>query len=62
LSLASAVLDGVKHLEPNLSKGSDDYHRMPVQQAQEHKWRLDHAEFVEAYNASISAEGLPLDQ
>ena len=64
MSLASTVLDGAKHLETNLSEGCDDSYLMSVQQkqAQERKWRLDHAEFVEAYNASINAEGLPLDQ
>ena len=62
LTLSSDVLDAAKRLEINLSKVCDDYLREFVRREQERKWRLDHAEFVEAYNASISAEGLPLDQ
>ena len=62
LTLSSDVLDEAKRLEINLSKVCDDYLREFVRREQERKWRLDHAEFIEAYNASISAEGLPLDQ
>jgi len=46
----------------NLSKVCDDYLREFVRREQERKWRLDLAEFIEAYNASTSDEGLPLDQ
>jgi len=62
LTLSSDVLDAGKRLEINLSKVCDEYLREFVRREQERKWRLDHAEFVEAYNASVNAEGLPLGQ
>jgi antitoxin CcdA len=33
-----------------------------VTQEQERRWRSDHADFIVACNATIEAEGLPLDQ
>ena len=36
--------------------------REVVRREQERKWREDHADFIAAYNATIEAEGLPLDE
>jgi antitoxin CcdA len=33
-----------------------------VLREQERKWRETHADFIAAYNATLEAEGLPLDE
>ncbi|MBM4128209.1 MAG: post-segregation antitoxin CcdA [Nitrospira sp.] len=62
LSLSSDVLDAAKHLEINISQICDNYLREVVRRELERKWREDHADFIAAYNATIEAEGLPLDE
>ena len=62
LSLSSDVLDAAKHLGINISQICDNYLREVVRREQERKWREDHADFIAAYNATIEAEGLPLDE
>ena len=57
LSLSNDVLEAAKHLTINISQVCDSHLR-----EQERKWRVDHAEFIVAYNATIEAEGLPLDE
>jgi post-segregation antitoxin (ccd killing protein) len=32
------------------------------QREQERQWRENHADFIAAYNSTIAAEGLPLDE
>jgi antitoxin CcdA len=62
LSLSIDVLEAAKHLGINLSQVCDNYLRELVRREQERKWREDHADFIAAYNATIAAEGLPLDE
>lgn len=62
LSLSSDVLEAAKHLEINISQVCDNYLRDLVRREQERKWRADHADFIAAYNATVEAEGLPLDE
>lgn len=62
LSLSSDVLDAAKHLAINISQVCDSHLRDVVRREQERKWREDHADFIAAYNATIDAEGLPLDE
>lgn len=62
LSLSSDVLDAAKHLDINISQICDNYLREVVRREQERRWREDHADFIAAYNATIEAEGLPLDE
>ncbi|CAM5300105.1 hypothetical protein TMEC50S_00430 [Thauera mechernichensis] len=62
LSLSSDVLDAAKQLDINISQICDNYLREVVRREQERKWREDHADFIVAYNATIEAEGLPLDE
>jgi antitoxin CcdA len=62
LSLSSDVLDAAKHLAINISQVCDSHLREVVRREQERKWREDHADFIAAYNATIEAEGLPLDE
>ena len=62
LSLSIDVLEAAKDLEINLSQVCDDYLRELVRREQERKWREDHADFIAAYNATVDAEGLALDE
>lgn len=62
LSLSSDVLEAAKDLEINISQVCDNYLRDLVRREQERKWRTDHADFIAAYNATVDAEGLPLDE
>jgi antitoxin CcdA len=62
LSLSTDVLEAAKDLEINLSQVCDNYLRQLVRREQERKWRKDHADFIAAYNATVDAEGLPLDE
>jgi len=61
LSLSADVLDAAKALDLNISQVCDTYLRQMVTQEQERRWRIEHADFIAAYNATIEAEGLPLD-
>ena len=62
LSLSADVLDAAKSLKINVSQICDSYLRDVVRREQEVRWRREHADFISAYNASIEAEGLPLDE
>jgi antitoxin CcdA len=62
LTLSSDVLDAAKLMGMNISQLCDNYLREVVRREQERKWREEHADFVAAYNATVEAEGLPLDQ
>ncbi len=62
LSLSTDVLEAAKELEINISQVCDNYLRDLVRREQERKWREDHTDFVAAYNATVEAEGLPLDE
>ena len=61
LSLSIDVLEAAKTLNLNVSQLCDAHLREVVRQEQERRWRADHADFVAAYNATLEAEGLPLD-
>lgn len=62
LSLSIDVLEAAKSLNINISQVCNTYLREVVRREQERKWREDHADFIAAYNATIEAEGLPLDE
>ena len=62
VTLSADVLDAAKALELNISQVCDNHLRHVVTQEQERRWRSEHADFIVAYNATIEAEGLPLDQ
>lgn len=61
LSLSVDVLDAARTLGINLSQLCDSHLRQAVRAEQERRWREEHSEFVAAYNATLDAEGLPLD-
>jgi antitoxin CcdA len=62
LSLSSDVLDAAKGLGINISQVCEQHLREVVLREQERKWREEHADFIAAYNATMEAEGLPLDE
>jgi antitoxin CcdA len=62
LSLSADVLDAAKSLQINVSQICDHHLREVVRREQERQWRTEHADFVTAYNATVEAEGLPLDE
>ena len=62
LSLSADVLEAAKAMDINISQVCDAYLREVVRREQERRWRQEHAEFVNAYNATIEAEGLPLEE
>lgn len=62
LSLSIDVLEAAKDLDINISQLCDQYLRDLVRREQERRWRLDHADFIAAYNATVETEGLPLEE
>jgi len=62
LTLSADVLTAAKALNINISQVCDTHLREVVQREQERRWRQDHADFITAYNATMDAEGLPLDE
>jgi antitoxin CcdA len=62
LSLSSDVLKAARQLEINISQVCDQHLREVVRSELERRWREDHADFIAAYNTTIEAEGLPLDE
>ena len=62
LSLSVDVLDAAKALDINLSQVCDSYLRKLVREEQARRWREAHADFIAAYNSTLEAEGLPLDE
>ena len=62
LSLSVDVLEAAKALKLNVSQLCDAHLREVVRKEQERRWRAEHADFVAAYNATVEAEGLPLDE
>lgn len=62
LSLSADVLDAAKALQINVSQVCDLHLREVVRREQANRWRLEHADFIAAYNASIDSEALPLDE
>jgi len=61
LTLSVNTLAAAKALNLNVSSLCDAYLREAVRQEQERRWRAEHVEFVGAYNATVEAEGLPLE-
>jgi len=62
LSLSADVLAAAKALDLNISQVCDNYLRELVTQEQTRRWRIEHADFIAAYNATVEAQGMPLDQ
>ena len=62
LTLSCDTLEAAKRLKINLSQVCDDYLREFVRREQERRWRDENAPFIAAYNQTLEAEGLPLDE
>lgn len=62
LSLSADALEAAKELGISISQVCDKDLSALVRCEQERKWREDHADFVAAYNATVQAKGLPLDE
>ena len=62
LSLSTGVLEAARLLDINISQVCDKHLREVVRLEQERKWREEHAGFISAYNATVGAEGLPLEE
>ena len=62
LTLSCDTLEVAKRLTINLSQVCDDYLRQFVREEQERRWRQESAAFVAAYNQTLEAEGLPLEE
>ena len=62
LSLSAEVLDAAKRLQINVSQVCDTHLREVVHRELENRWREEHKDFIDAYNASVETEGLPLEE
>ena len=61
LTLSSYVLAEAKALGINVSQACDAYLHELVHKEKEARWKLEHAEFIRAYNQVVAEESLPLD-
>ena len=61
LSLSADTLAAAKELNLNLSQLCDAHLQEVVRAERERRWRVEHADFVAAYNATVETEGLPLE-
>ena len=62
LTPSKDVLDVAKTLGINISAVCDAHLREVVLLEQQSRWRTDYADFISAYNDTVEAEGLPLEQ
>ena len=62
LTLSTDVLEAARQLGIDISQVCDKHLREVVRLEQERKWREEHADFIAAYNATVDAEGLPLEE
>ncbi len=62
ISLSTGVLEAASLLDINISQVCDKHLRELVRLEQERQWREEHADFISAFNATIGADGLPLDE
>ncbi len=62
ISLSTGVLEAARLLDINISQVCDKQLRKVVRLEQERQWREEHADFIAAFNATVGADGLPLDE
>lgn len=62
LALNSNVRAIISNPKTNASQTCNIHQHDLTQLDQKRKWREDHTDFIIAYNATIKAEGLPLDE
>ena len=61
LSLSADVLEAARRLRINVSRVCDEHLREVVRREESRRWKEANADFIGAYNATVEAEGLPLD-
>jgi antitoxin CcdA len=62
LSLSKDVLVAAKKLGINISEVCDLHLREIVRSEMQRRWKVDHADFIVAFNETVDTEGLPLEQ
>jgi antitoxin CcdA len=62
LSLSRDVLAAAKAQDINISAVRDEHLRDVALLKQQHHWQAHYADFIDVYNATVDAEGLPLEQ
>ncbi len=61
LTLSAQVLVDAKALGINISKACDAHLQELVRQEKAARWKLEHADYIKAYNAVLEEESLPLN-
>jgi antitoxin CcdA len=61
ITLSSDVLSEAKALGINISQSCDQFLRELVRTERERGWQQDNADFIAAYNQTVTDEDLPLD-
>ena len=62
LALSADVLEEAKLMKINISQEHDTLLCEVVPRERERRWRAEHAAFIAVYNATLAAEGLPLEE
>ena len=62
ISLSVDVYNEAKAMGINLSQTCERLLKEVIEQKKAENWASQHAEFIDAYNASVESEGLPLNQ
>jgi antitoxin CcdA len=61
LTLSVDTLEAARELGINVSQVCDTHLRDYVRLEQARRWREQHAGYIEVYNQTLEAEGLPLE-
>jgi antitoxin CcdA len=62
LSLPPELIEEARSFGVNLSQVCEQALRTRIAQERERRWRIEHGEFVDAYNRTVAEDGLPLDR
>ena len=62
LSLSEDVLQAARELDINLSQTCEQHLRELIRSERARRWRTEYADFIDAYNATVDADGLPLER
>jgi antitoxin CcdA len=62
LSLSADTLAEAKALGINISQACDSFLHELVRAEKARRWKLENADFIDAYNQSIAKDGLPLEE
>jgi antitoxin CcdA len=62
ITLPTDVYEQAKTLGVNLSRACEQALRMAIKAERERRWAIEHAAFINAHNAYVEKNGLPLDE